>query len=101
MRIIIARCRRSLFLVDLYAFWCEDAIIYLTMNNKNILEIPGSNNKSPIRVNYYWLRDHCRCEKCYDKSTSQRKFNFMEISLDIKPKTYEIIEDKLLKVVCK
>ncbi|XP_063700953.1 trimethyllysine dioxygenase, mitochondrial [Culicoides brevitarsis] len=60
----------------------------------DFLEIPY--NESNIRVNYYWLRDHCRCENCYDKSTSQRKFNFMEISLDIRPKSHVVENGKLI-----
>lgn len=62
------------------------------------LELP--NNGTTIRLNFYWLRDHCRCEKCFDKNTSQRKFNFMDISLDIRPKSH-VVKDGQLTVVCK
>lgn len=66
----------------------------------NILEIPRNEKYPDIRVNFYWLRDHCRCETCYDKGTSQRKFNFMDISLDICPKSH-VLKDGQLSVVCK
>lgn len=48
-----------------------------------------------IRLNYFWLRDHCRCEECYDRTTSQRKFDITDLSLDIRPLDYEIVEDEL------
>ncbi|XP_063699614.1 trimethyllysine dioxygenase, mitochondrial-like [Culicoides brevitarsis] len=48
-----------------------------------------------IKLNYFWLRDHCRCEKCYDKDTSQRKMALTDIPLDIKPSKYEIQEESL------
>lgn len=66
----------------------------------DFLEIPNNGKYSNIRVNFNWLRDHCRCEKCYDKSTSQRKFNFMDISLDIRPKCH-VVKEGNLSIVCK
>uniref|UniRef100_A0A336LY45 Trimethyllysine dioxygenase, mitochondrial n=1 Tax=Culicoides sonorensis TaxID=179676 RepID=A0A336LY45_CULSO len=60
------------------------------------LELPAEN--SVIRLNHYWLRDHCRCEKCYDSTTAQRKFNFMDIKLDIRPKSH-VFQDGILSIV--
>lgn len=39
---------------------------------------------SPLKVCSLWLRDHCRCEKCYGE-TSQRKTNINDIPVDIHP----------------
>lgn len=32
-----------------------------------------------------WLRDHCRCEKCFNYSTYQREYDMLHMPLDIKP----------------
>lgn len=65
----------------------------------DFLEISDEKYSSSIKLNFYWLRDHCRCDKCYDVGTAQRKFNFMDIPLTIRPKSYEVGEK--LCVVCK
>lgn len=38
----------------------------------------------PLKLNSFWLRDHCRCSKCYSTSF-QRSFNILDISLDVDP----------------
>lgn len=48
-----------------------------------------------IRLHYFWLRDHCQCDKCYDKDTAQRKFTLTDINLDIRPSDYNIHENRL------
>lgn len=48
-----------------------------------------------IRLNHFWLRDHCQCDKCYDKDKAQRKFNLTDINLDIRPLEYSIEEEQL------
>ncbi|KAL0276202.1 UNVERIFIED_CONTAM: hypothetical protein PYX00_003816 [Menopon gallinae] len=49
--------------------------------------------------NYYylWLRDHCRCDKCYNSITAQRKLNIDEIPTDVKVETAGI-DNGVLKV---
>lgn len=39
---------------------------------------------SPVKVCPLWLRDHCRCDKCYGL-TSQRKTSIIDIPVDIHP----------------
>lgn len=53
-----------------------------------------------LKLNSFWLRDHCRCNQCYDSETFQRKFNLLDIPIDIKPKS-STLDDSLLKVICK
>lgn len=36
----------------------------------------------PLKLNSFWLRDHCRCSKCYSTSF-QRSFNILDIPLDV------------------
>ncbi|KAI9145000.1 trimethyllysine dioxygenase [Paraphysoderma sedebokerense] len=47
---------------------------------------------------YFWLRDHCRCEKCYHSVTKQRLLDVSEIPLDIKPKSTKVDENKVVIV---
>lgn len=53
-----------------------------------------------LKINYFWLRDHCRCSKCYNEENYQRLTNVLDIPLSIKPNTCEVTDDEL-KVVCK
>ncbi|KAK4871747.1 hypothetical protein RN001_015871 [Aquatica leii] len=52
----------------------------------------GANNK---RFYYIWLRDNCRCEKCYSTFFNQILNFIFEVPLTIKPINCEIINDKL------
>lgn len=49
---------------------------------------------------YFWLRDHCRCDACYNHETFQRKSDIGGIDIDIKPNNWNLAEDKL-QVTCK
>lgn len=53
-----------------------------------------------LKVNLFWLRDHCRCEKCYDQSNHQRKISILDIPDEISTKSHEIQLEKL-HVICK
>ncbi|KAB0793468.1 hypothetical protein PPYR_13088 [Photinus pyralis] len=48
------------------------------------------------RFYYLWLRDNCKCEKCYSTFYNQILFNILDIPSDIKPISCEIVKDKLL-----
>lgn len=52
-----------------------------------------------LKVDLFWLRDHCRCEKCYDHTNYQRKINILDISDDITAKSYKVEHHKLI-VIC-
>ncbi|XP_066999579.1 trimethyllysine dioxygenase, mitochondrial isoform X2 [Anabrus simplex] len=57
-----------------------------------------NNTGSPLhQFNYIWLRDHCRCEKCYNHTTNQRKLNILDIPTDIEPESYSV-KDELLHI---
>lgn len=66
----------------------------------DFIEIKDEKFSTSIRLNHFWLRDHCRCEKCYDKETSQRKFNLLDIPLDIRCESYEV-KNGILHLKCK
>lgn len=52
----------------------------------------------PLRFAYIWLRDHCRCSECYSPM-HQRRFNILDIPLDVRPLSHKSTED-VLSVVC-
>lgn len=53
-----------------------------------------------LNLDLFWLRDHCRCELCYDHANHQRKIGILDIPDDIGTKSYTIDGDNVL-VVCK
>ncbi|XP_075692113.1 trimethyllysine dioxygenase, mitochondrial [Rhinoderma darwinii] len=38
-----------------------------------------------MRLDYVWLRDHCRSSSCYNSKTNQRSLDTATVDLDIKP----------------
>lgn len=52
-----------------------------------------------IRLSNIWLRDHCRCIKCYSE-TFQRRGNILDIPLDIHPINCQLNDDDVLTVDC-
>jgi Gamma-butyrobetaine hydroxylase-like, N-terminal len=61
------------------------------------LELPGG---EPFKLDLFWLRDHCRCDKCYDHSTYQRKSSVLDIPDDISTQSHKVQGEKL-NVICK
>lgn len=53
-----------------------------------------------LRLDLFWLRDHCRCETCYDYSTHQRKLSILDIPDDINANSY-LLEGESLIIICK
>lgn len=51
------------------------------------IEIP---NSEPIRILYQWLRDHCRCMKCYNETTHQRKLSVLDFPENIIPEKHDL-----------
>lgn len=48
-----------------------------------------------LKIDVFWLRDHCQCENCYDTSNYQRKISVLDIPENIKVKSFKIEGDKL------
>ena len=36
-----------------------------------------------LQIDYFWLRDHCRCNLCYNHETFQRKVSLSDIPDDV------------------
>lgn len=64
-----------------------------------LLSFEHNKLEKPINVCSLWLRDHCRCEKCYGE-TAQRKYNILDIPLDVQPKDTKTIDDTI-HIKCK
>lgn len=60
------------------------------------LELEGGKS---MKLDKFWLRDHCRCDQCYDYSNHQRKLNILDIPDDVSTKSFDVKEGKLL-VTC-
>ncbi|TMW54917.1 hypothetical protein DOY81_000150 [Sarcophaga bullata] len=64
-----------------------------------MLKINYKPKNDVIQINQFWLRDHCRCNKCYNEATKQRRFNLLDIPKDIKAEEILYLNDgKFLKV---
>ena len=61
---------------------------------KNLIEIEWENKKT--RFHPIWLRDHCKCEECVDKSSNQKLYMIEQNSFEIFPLTMEQKADSLL-----
>lgn len=40
-------------------------------------------DQQTFKLNLFWLRDHCRCDSCYDHENHQRKLSLNDIPDDI------------------
>ena len=49
------------------------------------LEVQVPRWPQSIRLSYVWLRDHCRCDSCYNFETQQRRFDVHNIPLNVRP----------------
>ena len=55
-------------------------------------------NNTQSKFHHIWLRDHCRCQECYNHDTHQREADILQIPLDIKPSRVELVEGKEVKI---
>ncbi|XP_014665313.1 PREDICTED: trimethyllysine dioxygenase, mitochondrial-like, partial [Priapulus caudatus] len=72
---------------------CQAFTVMTTRDEHLELNIAGL--KSPIRLNYMWLRDHCYCEKCYSRDTFQKKFDTHSLEKSVVPDEI-FLEDETL-----
>ncbi|XP_037928007.1 trimethyllysine dioxygenase, mitochondrial [Teleopsis dalmanni] len=50
-----------------------------------MLEIENKRSGKVLKVDPFWLRDHCRCNNCINVETKQRKYNLLDIPEDVEP----------------
>lgn len=61
-------------------------------------------DQETYKLDLFWLRDHCRCEICYDHENHQRKSSLKDIQADISMdyvKEFSLIDGDNLKLICK
>lgn len=59
------------------------------------ITIRKADSDETVRVSYVWLRDHCRCNGCFNHETFQRTFSILDLPRDVKPVSYEIRHEAL------
>lgn len=52
------------------------------------------------KLHYLWLRDHCRCDKCFNHVTNQRRQEIHHFPANIRPVEYRSTESNLT-LICK
>ncbi|KAI4462095.1 gamma-butyrobetaine hydroxylase-related [Holotrichia oblita] len=62
---------------------------------ENYLELDRVEGDTSAKFHYFWLRDHCRCPKCYNHVTNQINNDVKTIPFNIRPKFCEEVEGKL------
>lgn len=73
----------------------ESAMNQKIADERLFLTLKQSEEAEPIRISYIWLRDHCRCNECYNHNTFQRSLSILDIPEDVSPESYEIQEQNL------
>lgn len=67
-----------------------------------MLEIKYQPTGEILKIDPFWLRDHCRCIQCYNLDTKQRKYNLIDIPANVYPLGGEYVKDGLFyEVECK
>ncbi|KAK4301806.1 hypothetical protein Pmani_026073 [Petrolisthes manimaculis] len=66
-----------------------------TVDTGGCLEVQHPHWPHSLRVTYPWLRDHCRCDQCFNHVTVQRKFDLSALKLNIRPATVISIPEEL------
>ncbi|XP_039289113.1 trimethyllysine dioxygenase, mitochondrial isoform X2 [Nilaparvata lugens] len=56
-------------------------------NYDDYLEIITDENNSTVKLNYFWLRENCRCEKCFNNTTNQRHLTIIDLPDEVKPES--------------
>ncbi|XP_038119720.1 uncharacterized protein LOC6044961 isoform X2 [Culex quinquefasciatus] len=71
-----------------------------TVDERYFLTLVRPGQEEPVPVSYIWLRDHCRCNECYNHETFQRTLSVLDIPDDVAPESYEV-RDGSLNVIWK
>lgn len=66
-----------------------------TADKNRFLTVRNVKTEESLSVSYVWLRDHCRCEECYNEATFQRSTSILDLPLDVMPELCEIYDEKI------
>uniref|UniRef100_A0A182WLW0 Trimethyllysine dioxygenase, mitochondrial n=1 Tax=Anopheles minimus TaxID=112268 RepID=A0A182WLW0_9DIPT len=67
----------------------------VTLDKNRFLTVRNIDTDESVSVSYVWLRDHCRCEDCYNVATFQRSTSILDLPLDIQPELCTICDEKI------
>jgi gamma-butyrobetaine dioxygenase len=79
---VVPRCTEKMFLKKHFKFNFQNTLLKRFAHNYLNLEVAGETLKFP----HVWLRDNCRCEKCYHHSANSRFIEWSKFDLNVKPK---------------
>ncbi|XP_075150970.1 trimethyllysine dioxygenase, mitochondrial-like [Haematobia irritans] len=60
----------------------------------NMVDIKYNPNGAITQVDPFWLRDHCKCSKCFNSKINRRIFNILDIPKDLKTKKLKYLENE-------
>ncbi|GAB0095588.1 gamma-butyrobetaine dioxygenase [Sergentomyia squamirostris] len=63
----------------------------LTMTSDHI-SVPSRN----LKLNNFWLRDHCRCSECYNHGTRQRRYSILHLDPNVRTNNCQFTDDELI-----
>uniref|UniRef100_A0A182NMB1 Trimethyllysine dioxygenase, mitochondrial n=1 Tax=Anopheles dirus TaxID=7168 RepID=A0A182NMB1_9DIPT len=67
----------------------------VTADTTRFLTVRNVSTDETVPVSYVWLRDHCRCDRCFNAVTFQRSTSILDLPLDIQPATCNIREERI------
>lgn len=73
----------------------ENISAQLNLQKKH-LEISCVPWAESLKLSYVWLRDHCRCNECYNHTTNQRNLDLLQMPINITVTSSNIKDDKLI-----
>lgn len=86
------------FLIN-FIFFLVDTQETIDDTIEDTLNISHPDFDGPLKFHNIWLRDHCKCDECFDIETNLRKFDILDIPLDISRKSFQI-DDRKFIILC-
>ena len=64
--------------------WIEDRMVCFKSDDQKVVKYPG-----------VWIRDNCRCPKCYDPSSEQRTILMKDFDPEVIPKEVKLQDEEV------
>lgn len=69
--------------------------------SQNTFEIYSKSSKLSRKYPYLWLRDNCKCSKCYNYLADEVDIDLTKIPDSIRPNKIETINPRTISILCK
>lgn len=66
-----------------------------------MLQLTHSKTGKSLEVDEFWLRDHCRCGECLNTETNQRRYDLVDLPVDVHVMKHNWQTPEQLVVECK